>query len=76
MTYKSRTLKQCYEWVNGNSIHNFIDNECCPDFSCCVIPSNYKNDHQSRLNFYHKFRRVRRIEILKKYEIRNKTPTQ
>lgn len=22
-------------WLLGFSIHNHIDNECCPDFSCC-----------------------------------------
>jgi len=22
-------------WVDGDSRHNDIDDECCPDFSCC-----------------------------------------
>ena len=22
-------------WMFGYSYHNNIDNECCPDFSCC-----------------------------------------
>lgn len=33
--YKERSKYQLDEWVRGNSIHNDIDNECCPDFSCC-----------------------------------------
>ena len=34
-TYKERCNFQLDEWVKGNPIHNDIDNECCPDFSCC-----------------------------------------
>ncbi len=22
-------------WANGISIHNTVEDECCPDFSCC-----------------------------------------
>jgi hypothetical protein len=34
-TYKERGLDQVNHWCNGESIHNEIDDECCPDFSCC-----------------------------------------
>lgn len=34
-TYKERTAHQLEEWVKGNAIHNTVDDECCPDFSCC-----------------------------------------
>ena len=34
-TYKSRVKCQTNYWLNGKSIHNHIDDECCPDFSCC-----------------------------------------
>lgn len=34
-TYKERVYIQLEEWVNGNPIHNKIEGECCPDFSCC-----------------------------------------
>lgn len=27
--------KQLSKWLKGNSIHNFINDTCCPDFSCC-----------------------------------------
>ncbi len=33
--YKDRLNNQTLEWVKGNPIHNKIDDECCPDFSCC-----------------------------------------
>ncbi len=33
--YRQRCLKQLQNWVDGKSIHNSIDDECCPDFSCC-----------------------------------------
>lgn len=34
-SYRERVDKQLSEWLNGNSLHNHKDNECCPDFSCC-----------------------------------------
>lgn len=33
--YKERCLQQLQNWVEGKPIHNTIDDECCPDFSCC-----------------------------------------
>lgn len=35
-TYKERSDNQLEEWAKGNPIHNSIDDECCPDFSCCT----------------------------------------
>ena len=32
---EKRIQFQLDEWVKGNSIHNHVDDECCPDFSCC-----------------------------------------
>ncbi len=34
-TYRERCNYQVQEWAKGNSIHNTVDDECCPDFSCC-----------------------------------------
>ncbi len=31
MTY----LEQLESWVSGNPQHDYIHNQCCPDFSCC-----------------------------------------
>lgn len=33
--YRHRVRKQLEEWVKGNPQHNHVDDECCPDFSCC-----------------------------------------
>lgn len=27
--------RQLSEWVEGRPFHNTVDDECCPDFSCC-----------------------------------------
>ena len=35
-SYKERLDQQTLDWVNGKPTHNTIDDECCPDFSCCV----------------------------------------
>ncbi len=48
-TYKLRVKQQLKFWVSGKSIHNEIDNECCPDFSCCV-PS-LRSSKSERLKF-------------------------
>jgi hypothetical protein len=33
--YQRRALTQGRLWIKGMSYHNSIDDECCPDFSCC-----------------------------------------
>lgn len=33
--YKERREIQLKNWLEGISIHNHTDNECCPDYSCC-----------------------------------------
>lgn len=47
--YNERIEFQLSEWVKGNSIHNDIDCECCPDFSCCK--PHLKADEQVRIEF-------------------------
>ena len=34
-TYEQRNAEQLANWVEGNAVHNDIDDECCPDFACC-----------------------------------------
>lgn len=34
-TYDERAQTQLRLWQAGVPVHNDIDNECCPDFSCC-----------------------------------------
>lgn len=36
-TYERRSMAQLKAWVDGLSVHNPIDNECVPDFSCCNL---------------------------------------
>lgn len=33
--YKERCEAQMVAWVAGDFEHNTVDDECCPDFSCC-----------------------------------------
>jgi hypothetical protein len=47
--YRTRSDKQLKMWVNGKSIHNNDDDECCPDFSCCRPCST---DREIREKFY------------------------
>ena len=48
--YKERSESQLKHWVEGNPIHNKIDDECCPDFSCCN-PKLLANE-EMRKTFY------------------------
>lgn len=34
-SYRFRAEFQLDLWRRGQPVHNDIDNECCPDFSCC-----------------------------------------
>lgn len=33
--YTIRCYEQLVDWMDGISKHNHIDDECCPDFTCC-----------------------------------------
>lgn len=66
--YEERFGYQLEEWVKGNPIHNDIDNECCPDFSCCdrsllmkekdrII---YRNFHYAKLEVIKMFAEIAR----------------
>lgn len=45
--YQERTKAQCLKWAQGVSQHNNIDDECCPDFSCCH-PDLFEQDEAKR----------------------------
>lgn len=32
---REELLRQTRLWREGHSIHNQVNGECCPDFSCC-----------------------------------------
>lgn len=35
--YATRCIRQSLRWVNGKPEHNYVDDECTPDFSCCEL---------------------------------------
>lgn len=45
--YTDRVIKQSLMWLNGKSVHNHIDGECCIDFSCCE-PDLFTKDRKER----------------------------
>lgn len=34
-SYRRRSDEQLAQWLEGDPRHNDVDEECCPDFSCC-----------------------------------------
>lgn len=52
-SYKERARVQCLAWAQGRPYHNNIDDECCPDFSCCQ-PDLFTQDQAERWRFYSK----------------------
>lgn len=46
--YQKRAHQQAIEWVQSRSVHNIVDDECCPDFSCCV-PECFNNNRFERI---------------------------
>lgn len=52
--YQERVKAQTQAWAEGRPYHNKIDNECCPDFSCCE-PALFENDEAKRWEHYRHF---------------------
>lgn len=46
-----RAKAQCLSWAQGKPYHNTVDNECCPDFSCCN-PDLLEPDELKRWRYY------------------------
>ena len=40
--YIKRKYEQLIHWMDGLSLHNKVDDECCPDFTCCanILPDD------------------------------------
>lgn len=51
--YEERCKSQALKWAMGQPYHNRIDDECCPDFSCCV-PDMFEKDEAKRWATYRK----------------------
>lgn len=54
--YQQRAIEQGRNWVNGESYHNRTDDECCPDFSCCM-PTLFERDRAKRVETYNAWAR-------------------
>ena len=50
--YQERVRAQALKWAMGAPYHNRVDNECCPDFSCCR-PDFFEKDEAKRWAHYH-----------------------
>lgn len=49
--YKARAKAQTFAWASGNPYHERINDECCPDFSCC-FPNLFNTDSAKRWEQY------------------------
>lgn len=50
--YHERAKAQMLAWAQGRSYHEPINDECCPDFSCCR-PDLFVSDPAQRWYQYH-----------------------
>ena len=53
LRYRERVRSQTLSWAQGRPYHNKIDDECCPDFSCCR-PDLFERDVDKRWEYYAK----------------------
>ncbi len=51
LNYRDRVKSQTLKWAMGQPHHNNIDDECCPDFSCCC-PEMFELDDAKRWAYY------------------------
>lgn len=49
--YTRRCLAQTIAWANGYPMHNQVDGECCPDFSCCR-PDLFEKSQDKRMEYF------------------------
>ena len=68
---KSGYIIRCYEqlvdWMNGISKHNEIDDECCPDFTCCA--NILSDDKDSKKLVYDHFME-QHLDKIREYKIK------
>ena len=60
--YEKRSDEQLKKWLDGESVCNKIDGECCPDFSCCK--PQMKQPTEVRRTFFHASEEVREQMLL------------
>lgn len=51
--YKERARNQSLAWAQGRPYHEPINDECCPDFSCC-FPDLFTKDETQRWHWHAK----------------------
>ena len=51
--YLERVRQQVINWLAGRSVHNAVDDECCPDFSCCVPDMLMSQEQRNRYVLEH-----------------------
>lgn len=51
--YTNRVIQHSLMWVNGRPKHNYIDDECVVDFSCCN-PDLFTEDLKVRQRLHEK----------------------
>ena len=49
--YQARMKAQTLSWAQGRPYHEPVDDECCPDFSCCT-PDLFTADEGERWQRY------------------------
>ena len=49
--YKERAHAQMLAWAEGRPYHENVNDECCPDFSCC-FPDLYERNDAKRWEQY------------------------
>ena len=65
--YLYRKYEQLVDWMNGKSKHNNVDDECCPDFTCCA---NILPDDQIAKKMVWNFFIEENLEKIREYKIR------
>lgn len=53
LKYHERARVQCLSWAKGEPYHERVNDECCPDFSCCY-PALFTADAAARWAEYHR----------------------
>ena len=53
--YRERIKAQTLAWAQGRPYHEPIDDECCPDFSCCFPDLFNKNEEQRWAHYHSKY---------------------
>jgi hypothetical protein len=51
--YRERARLQALAWAQGRAYHDTMNDECCPDFSCCH-PDLFQQDAAERWTYYHR----------------------